>query len=289
MDVLLQVKAKYLAYASSTIALVTIFVCYFFAVAQGHVPVWLPMISDCAIYPPEEYIFRIGLILSAALLNLNSLLMLFYQHNVKLTEGGATTFDKVSFSFATLGCLGLMVVGAVNEVENNTIHSTAAVIFFVAYEIYILLITYSMWDFSGPKSTNLIVKLCLSIYGLVALILFAFMSSNWVKYGTDIAFCEWTGTIAIILFNMTFVYEYGDELNLGVVFQSGSASNSVLPQVQKHQPMFPFNATAVPAYYPMYTVPNMVPPEAIYYANYAKFSPQDSIYVNPWAKPNPLG
>jgi len=289
MEVLLEVKAKYLAYVSSILALVTIFTCYFLAVSQGNVPVWLPMISDCAIEPPEEYIFRIGIILSAALLNLNSLLMLFYQHNTKLAEGGATCFDKFAFSLATLGCFGLMVVGAVNEVENNTIHSTAAVIFFVAYEIYILMITYTMWDFSGPKSTNLIVKLCLSIYGLVALILFAFMSSNWGKYGTDIAFCEWTGTIAIVLFNMTFVFEYGDQLNLGVIL---NPTSSIPQAVKSNPPLYPFNPTNVPmGYYPMYTVPAMIPPEALYYTNYAKFCPpqETSLYINPALQANKGG
>jgi alpha-L-fucosidase len=229
------------------------------ALSQGNVPAWLPMISDCAIYPPESYIFRVGIILSAALLNLNSVMMLFYQHNVK--PGGATCFDKVTLSLASLGCAGLMVVGAVNEKENNTIHSTGAIIFFVCYEIYILCITYSMWDFSGPKSTNLIIKLALSIYGLVALILFAFMSSNWGKYGTDIAFCEWTGTIAIILFNMTFVYEYGDNLHLAAILNN---SGNTLPHVVK--PAIPMTPPGFPngGYYPVYTVPAMFPPQAFY-------------------------
>jgi len=257
MEVLLEVKAKYLAYVSSILALATIFVCYILAVSQGNVPVWLPMISDCAIFPPEEYIFRVGIILSAALLNLNSVLMLFYQHNAKI--GGATCFDKVTLSLATLGCAGLMVVGAVNEKENNTIHSTGAIIFFVCYEIYILCITYGMWDYSGPKSTNLIMKLVLSIYGLVALLLFVFMSSNWGKYGTDIAVCEWTGTIAIILFNMTFVNEYGDSLNLGAILNN----NGSLPHTMK--PAIPLNQTAFNGgYYPVYTVPAMFPPQAFY-------------------------
>jgi len=277
MEVLLEVKAKYLAYLSSALSLATIFVCYFFAVTQGHVPAWLPMISDCAIFPPEEYIFRIGIIVSAALLNLNSLLMLFYQNNIKQSEGGASCADKFALGLATLGCFGLMVVGAVNEVENNTIHSTAAVIFFVCYDLYMFFITYGMWNFQGPNSTSVIIKLCIAVYGFVALLLFALMSSNWGKYGTDIAICEWTGTIGIILFNLSFVYEYGDDLNLAAIQTSGSSTP--LPQV--HKPLYPYPAhpAGVPAYYPMYTVPAMIPPEALYYP---KLSPQDtSIYVNP--------
>jgi len=180
-----------------------------------------------------------------------------------------------------------MVVGAVNEVENNTIHSTAAVIFFVAFDIYMLSVTFSMWNWNGSNSTNMIIKLCISVYGLVALILFAIMSGNWGKWGIEIAICEWTGTIGIILYNMSFVVEYGNELYVGAILHSSTSAPNI-PQVVKPPNQYSPIPSVPAAYYPMYTIPAMIPPESLYYP---KLSPQEtSIYINPaYQNPNMRG
>ena len=58
MKVLTQVPVNLFIHVSALVITVTIFLCYGIAVALGHVKAWLPMISDCAVLPPEKYPFR---------------------------------------------------------------------------------------------------------------------------------------------------------------------------------------------------------------------------------------
>lgn len=100
----------------STIILSTIFVCYGTAVYLGHVPAWLPMISDCAVLPPEKYFFRLGIVTGAIFLAIDSKLM---YHADK-----SFTYSKLGLILGTIAAIGLSVVGVVNEKENNGIHSS---------------------------------------------------------------------------------------------------------------------------------------------------------------------
>jgi len=87
-----QIKARFLSILASTFSLATIFGCYLIAVGQGHVPAWLPMISDCAVYPPESYFFRIGIILGAGLLVSNCILMLLFRKDIAPEEEKKTNW-----------------------------------------------------------------------------------------------------------------------------------------------------------------------------------------------------
>lgn len=92
----------------------TILFCYVVAVGLGHVPAWLPMISDCAVEAPERYFFRLGLSLGAFLLGVE----------VVAVYNADRVFSKNKFCLL-LGCIasfGLGVVGVVNEKEDNTVH-----------------------------------------------------------------------------------------------------------------------------------------------------------------------
>ena len=64
MNVLGSVRVSTLIHIAAVETLATILVCYGLAVKYGHVKPWLPMISDCAVYSPEKYPFRFGLLLS---------------------------------------------------------------------------------------------------------------------------------------------------------------------------------------------------------------------------------
>ena len=62
-------KSKYIALLQCTLTVVTTVVCWAVALYNGHVKVWpIPMISHCGVYPPEKYIFSIGLVCAAALM-----------------------------------------------------------------------------------------------------------------------------------------------------------------------------------------------------------------------------
>ena len=58
--------APLLGYLSGVICIGTIVICYVLAASLKHVHPWLPMISACAVYFPEMFVFRLGLVLSAA-------------------------------------------------------------------------------------------------------------------------------------------------------------------------------------------------------------------------------
>lgn len=100
----------------ATIILSTIFVCYGIAVYLGHVPVWLPMISDCAVLPPEKYLFRLGMVTGAIYLGIDSELL--YRADKSFTR------SRLGLVLGIISAVGLSVVGVVNEKENNGIHSS---------------------------------------------------------------------------------------------------------------------------------------------------------------------
>ena len=120
LDVLGHIQARTLTWLSAGCGVVTIFVCYTIAVSLGHVPAWLPMISDCAVYAPEKYIFRFGMITTANLLFLNALMMFGFLSTI---TPGRRSGDKVGLVLAFISSVGLAIVGSVNEQENNPIHS----------------------------------------------------------------------------------------------------------------------------------------------------------------------
>lgn len=112
--VLGEIKAGFIVHFTTLFSLGTILLCYFLAVAYKHVPLWLPMISDCAIKQPEMFPFRFGVVTSSLLLALGSLLIFV----------AAVPRSILALTFGVLGSLCLGVVGVVNEVEASKVHSS---------------------------------------------------------------------------------------------------------------------------------------------------------------------
>jgi len=223
-------QASKISIFACTLAGFSIFTCYFIAVSLGHAPAWLPMISDCAIQAPEKYIFRIGLISSALLLELNSVLMLFFLNTPEF--GRNKSVDYIALYVVSLACFGLSMVGAINEQENNPVHSAAAVAFFIGYEFYMCVITYRLNSVRKtstkitPLSIN--IKLILSSICGVALLLFFYFSTSWGTYHLYIAICEWVGVYSIILFNLSYISEYKTNLDLAALEQPSSVTHFAL-------------------------------------------------------------
>ena len=99
----------------ATIVLGTIFTCYGLAASLGHVPVWLPMISDCAVYAPEKYLFRLGLVTGSIFLHIESILL--------YNADKAFSNSRLSMILSLMSSLGMGIVAVVNEKENNTVHT----------------------------------------------------------------------------------------------------------------------------------------------------------------------
>ena len=106
-------EIKYL----TLLTLITIFTCYIIAVLKGHVPAWLPYISDCAVGYPEAYIFRSGMTLSSFFITLN-----YYEFYLFIRKYNKTIMPLIGFIVGAISNLGLSVVSVVNEKENRVLH-----------------------------------------------------------------------------------------------------------------------------------------------------------------------
>ena len=115
MLVIAKESLRFFIVQGATIVLATIFSCYGIAASLGHVPVWLPMISDCAVYAPEKYLFRLGLVTGSIFLHVESILL---YHADK-----AFSNSQLSMILSLVSSMGLSVVAVVNEEENNDIHT----------------------------------------------------------------------------------------------------------------------------------------------------------------------
>ncbi len=114
MKILGSIPAVALIHAGIIEVLFTVIFCYILAVVNGHVPIWLPMISDCAVYPPEKYPFRMGVVIGASFLALHAVICYYANNKSTLTSSMA--------AMAVIASTGLAVVGVVNEDEDGNVH-----------------------------------------------------------------------------------------------------------------------------------------------------------------------
>eukprot|EP00026_Physarum_polycephalum_P012144 Phypoly_transcript_12420.p1 GENE.Phypoly_transcript_12420~~Phypoly_transcript_12420.p1 ORF type:complete len:209 (+),score=34.09 Phypoly_transcript_12420:182-808(+) len=165
------------------------------------------MISDCAVQAPEKYIFRIGMITTASFVFCGSLFFYFYIDS-KISK---SVYDKVSLVLAFVASLGLATLAAVNEQEDNSIHGTAAVIFFFGYEIFMGISCARLASCPSVNRKSLRIKRTIAGVCAVLLGLFIYFSSHWSKYHIQIALCEWVAVLLILLYNGSMCYEFTEE------------------------------------------------------------------------------
>lgn len=175
MKILATLPASILVHVGVIETLSTVLLCYALAVSYGHVPIWLPMISDCAIEAPEKYPFRLGIIIGGFLLAVQAVIT----YNANKSSQLATT----RFALALIASAGLAVVGAVNSKEDNTVHScklindiasiihlkqhiivfvsypiVCALTFFIGYDIYALLTVYAAWYDDKVSTVSFVIR-----------------------------------------------------------------------------------------------------------------------------------
>ncbi|XP_065911033.1 DNA damage-regulated autophagy modulator protein 1-like [Dysidea avara] len=215
MKVIAKETLRFLIVQGGTIVLATIFACYGIAVSYGHVPVWLPMISDCGVYPPEKYLFRLGLVVGSVFLHVESILL--YNANKAYSN------SRLAMILSLLSSLGMGVVAVVSEKENGAIHGTAAVVTFGFYDLYMIVMSYysSSEPTIGPISMA-IKRLC-TVLGVGAMVGLVILSG----IGADksyVALCEWIGTLCIMTYNISFGIDV-DGLYLCEVCEDTSNTN----------------------------------------------------------------
>ncbi|XP_065198122.1 DNA damage-regulated autophagy modulator protein 1-like [Sycon ciliatum] len=195
-------SAKIITYFTVILTTTTILVSYVTAASLHHVPAFLPMISDCAVKAPEMYLFRYGLLVAASSLAVNVLVI------------HAATKSTYSLPHATmvsgfLASFGLGLLTSVNEDESNPVHTTGAVMFFLCYEFVMLVISYNAQYDARVSRLSLNVKRTAAVISLISLLALVAMSSQFHHFRVPIAVCEWTSTIMIQIFNLSFVKDLG--------------------------------------------------------------------------------
>lgn len=162
MKVIAKETLQYFVVQGAAIVLGTIFTCYGIAASLGHVPVWLPMISDCAVYAPEKYLFRLGLVTGSIFLHFESILL--YNANKSFSN------SRLSMIFSLMSSLGLGVVAVVNEKENNIVHT--------GIHPYVIHFTNTKYFHSCSSSD---IWILLSIHDCNDL-LFKLRTNNWISF-----------------------------------------------------------------------------------------------------------
>ena len=115
MAVLGAVELSVIFHTGALVPAGTILLCYILAVSLKHVPAWLPMISDCQVFPPEKYFSRWGFLVTAALIGAQNVLI--YGANKPYSK------SKASLVLGLVGAFCLSIVAVVSEAEDNTVHS----------------------------------------------------------------------------------------------------------------------------------------------------------------------
>eukprot|EP00163_Fabomonas_tropica_P019106 TRINITY_DN3357_c0_g1_i3.p2 TRINITY_DN3357_c0_g1~~TRINITY_DN3357_c0_g1_i3.p2 ORF type:complete len:392 (+),score=104.41 TRINITY_DN3357_c0_g1_i3:325-1500(+) len=222
--------AEYFPLFSAAWGTFGILLCYGLAVMLGHVPIFLPMISDCGVHPPELYIFRFVLIPTAMyIMRVKYLAKDFIKSAVPLTP----TDDRAA-TIAGIAAVCLGIVGAVNEKEDNDIHTTAAVIFFVLSVIYMTMMVKRLKSIneSRPAHDPLVSehslrhKRSLIVVLVITTVLFVIAKGYDRRVGNInpalgfptqpmesvgrllLAMLEWTTTIGIIIGYATFAPDF---------------------------------------------------------------------------------
>jgi len=183
------------------------------------------MISDCAVEAPEKYLFRVGLITTGLLLWVGSIFMTYYQKKL----GGQKISDSIALTIVTVACFCLCIVGAVNEKEDNTVHSASAVVFFVGYLIYMTITTIRLsmyYDGALVVKSSIVWKIAANATMFVALLLFVLF--NAIGMHNLEALCEWIATYMVMVYNLSFRVEYSNILRVATLFEYDSDESSDL-------------------------------------------------------------
>jgi len=195
----------------------TIMTCYVIAVVHGDVAInLLPMISDTFVSAPESYISRFGMITSASAFQL--LVWVTYGYLKTFASSGEiwgwSAFGNTLFGAVAGVSLGM--VGAISDAEDNPVHSTFAVLFFLCALAWIIGFTIQLACHSASTSrTSIRIKAVSATVTFVALVIFTTLAGDYKKNYRYIAICEWSAVASILVALSSLSLEFGNSLSLG--------------------------------------------------------------------------
>eukprot|EP01062_Namystynia_karyoxenos_P066876 TRINITY_DN60798_c0_g1_i1.p1 TRINITY_DN60798_c0_g1~~TRINITY_DN60798_c0_g1_i1.p1 ORF type:complete len:484 (+),score=157.04 TRINITY_DN60798_c0_g1_i1:79-1452(+) len=202
----LQMRISALGAVVGVLMLGTMLLTYTLCVNQDHCPKLpaLPTISDTWVYPPENYVSRFVVGNCCLLMALAQFAMYW------IDAGGLSAcFNKVLCTTGVASVFFLSIVGAVCDSPvpscrgDNTVHTTAAVIFFIGYNLCMAAITLKKpaGAFEGALvGASLLTKarfLDVDLAGLTGL------------GDSSLAYVEWSDVAIIITWTVTYLCRHG--------------------------------------------------------------------------------
>ena len=116
MEVFCKASFRTLVHLVVIEVITVIMTCYTIAVMEGHVEPWLPTISACGERPPEDYIFRYGIVVGAVLLIVEA--VAFYYADKPFSG------NKLILALGSVAGFCLGVVAVVSAKEWNVLHTS---------------------------------------------------------------------------------------------------------------------------------------------------------------------
>lgn len=187
----------------------SLLLCYALATTLGHVPVFLPMISDCFVSAPEKWVSRLAVVTFGGVgMGASVVLLHLYLLNYSVKAEGqlgqlVRGVNLFSFAMGILGSCGLAGVGAVPENDGDgSLHIALATTFFVCFAFQMLTVTamLELQDaYACPHSRAVKIVLLFiewaALYGI---------SLIFDGPRTKVAILEWTAALCVFLWMYTF-------------------------------------------------------------------------------------
>lgn len=203
---------------------------YTSCVHEGHCQVFLPTISATWVYPPENYVSRwvVGIL---------SMLMGLVQYAIyRFDEKGLSPgWNKALLYMGLTACMGLAWVGAICDSTtascrgNGTLHGVSAGIFFVLYNLNMIILTIKNPD---PVSSELAlvagsVLAKLRFSSTVTDALDSRLGGAWNDWIG--AFIEWADVLLVALWTWRYVARRGKDYRFGIVNRNTESPDTPTP------------------------------------------------------------
>ena len=190
----------------------SLLLCYALATSLGHVPVFLPMISDCFVSAPEKWVSRLAVVTFGGVgMGASVVLLHLYLLNYSVREEGwvgqlVRGVNLFSFALGILGSCGLAGVGAVPENDDpGSLHVALATTFFVCFAFQMLAVTamLELQDaYAGPHSRAAKLVLLVLEWGALYGISLVYDGPR-----TQVAVLEWTAALTVFLWMYSISFE----------------------------------------------------------------------------------
>ncbi|XP_012814426.1 DNA damage-regulated autophagy modulator protein 1 isoform X1 [Xenopus tropicalis] len=197
---------------------------YIISVLIGHVPPFVPYISDTGTSPPESGVFGFMISLSAML----GAATMYTRYKILEKQNHSTDFlpyyfNKTSLAIGLLGCIGMGIVATFQEMAVPAVHDAGALITFICGVLYILLQSYISYKSCPAWNTRVTchIRMAISVIAFIAVVpmiacslqtgttkLYWKPSDEGYHYHLTSAICEWIVAFGFNMYFLTFIRDF---------------------------------------------------------------------------------